>query len=269
MILEPTSERVIEDTYKRSDAAYVVYVFHLATYAYAAKLATGLRILDLGCGSGYGTAMLAREAASATGVDVAQDAITHATSRYACANLRFLPIEPGRPLPFPSASFDLVTSFQVIEHVDDVPAYLREIKRVLTPSGRFIVVTPDRSARLFPFQKPWNAWHLKEYDARGLRLALEREFNNVSIEKMGAPSPFVDIEIDRYRRMRLLSLPLTLPVVPEHLRQPMLRALSRRRLRAITEKSALSKKIAAFSVNDVTIGPDVHPSVNVIGLARP
>ena len=267
MRLEPTSERVVEEAYMKSDAAYVVYIFHLATYTYAAKFAAGKRVLDLGCGSGYGAAMLARSAANVTGVDVARDAVDHASSHYARDNLGFLPIDPGQPLPFPAASFDLVTSFQVIEHVSDVRGYLREIKRVLAPGGVFIVATPDRSARLFPFQKPWNAWHLTEYDADGLGSVLKAEFPYVSIEKMGGPRDFVDIELDRYRRMRFLSLPFTLPFVPERVRQSVLRALSRRRLRSMG--TGLTEKVASFKVEDVTIGPQVHPSVNVLGLARP
>ncbi len=269
MRLEPTSERVVEDAYMKSDAGYVVYVFHLATYTYAAKFATGKRVLDLGCGSGYGSAMLAGTATRVTGVDVAADAVAHASSHYARDNLEFMVIEPGEPLPFPAESFDLVTSFQVIEHVSDVRAYLREIRRVLSPEGLFIVVTPDRSARLFPFQKPWNAWHLTEYDAHGLGVALEAEFRTVTIEKMGAPHEFVNIEIDRYRRMRLLSLPFTLPIVPERMRQSILRALSRRRLQKMTAQTGVSARVSAFGIDDVLIGPDIHPSVNVLGLARP
>jgi len=269
MKLEPTSERVVEEAYRKSDAAYVVYIFHLATYAYAATFAAEKRVLDLGCGSGYGTAMLARVAASITGVDVAADAIAHARSHYARDNLDFLAIEAHKPLPFTAASFDLVTSFQVIEHVSDVRAYLREIRRVLTPHGLFIAVTPDRSARLFRFQKPWNAWHLTEYDAGGLRSVLETEFRDVRIEKMSGPRGLVDIEIDRYRRMRLLSLPFTLPIVPERMRQSILKGLSRRRLGRMSAGGGVSEKVAAFSLEDVTIGPDVHPSVNVMGLARP
>ena len=266
MRLEPTSERVIEDAYMKSDAAYLVYIFHLATYRYATKFAVRKRVLDLGCGSGYGTATLARTAANVTGVDVAPDAVEYASSHYAHDKVKFLRIDPGQPLPFPAASFDLITSFQVIEHVSDVSSYLREIKRVLAPGGLFIVATPDRSVRLFPFQKPWNAWHLTEYDADGLCSVLKEEFPDVLIEKMGGPRDLVDIELDRYRRMRFLSLPFTLPFVPERLRQAVLRAFSRKRLRSMG--TGLTERVASFQVEDVMIGPQVHPSINVLGLAR-
>lgn len=266
MKLEPTSERVIEDTYKKSDSAYVVYLFHLATYRYAAQFTVERRVLDLGCGSGYGTRLFADDAHSVIGVDVADDAVAYANEHYVRDNLQYKTIPSDGSLPFADASFDVVTSFQVIEHVVDLQRYVSEARRMLAPGGLFIVVTPDRASRLFRYQKPWNPWHLTEFDAQGLKSALTPQFNNVTLLRMGGAPQLVDMEIRRYARMRLLSLPFTLPLTPEWLRQRALKSISR--MRAQRAPQGLTHEIESLTQSDVIIGADIFPSVNVIALAR-
>ncbi len=267
MKLEPSSERVMEDAYQSSDAAYAVYMLHIATYRYALPHARDARVLDLGCGSGYGTSMLRDVARSAVGVDVSPEAVAHAGERYGRDGLSFRTIDPARPLPFDDASFDLVTSFQVIEHVEDVDAYLAEARRVLAPGGTFIVVTPDRRLRLFPLQKPWNPWHLVEYDAAGLEKVLRRAFGEVSVSGMGGRPELIGIETRRYARMRILSLPFTLPFIPEAIRQAVLKRLSALRMRR-QRTAALSDMARGFTPDDVEIGPGLSPSVNLVAIAK-
>src|SRR3546814_14268249 len=96
-------------------------------------------------------------------MDVAGYAIAYAKSHYTNENLHFLKVQADSPLPYPAASFDVVLSFQVIEHVLDDDAYLREARRILKPGGTLVVITPDRKNRLLPGQKPWNRWHVREY----------------------------------------------------------------------------------------------------------
>jgi SAM-dependent methyltransferase len=128
-------------------------------------------------------------------------------------------------LPFPDAYFDVVLSFQVIEHVQDVSLYLREIERVLAPGGHAIIATPDRSSRLFSFQKPWNMWHLREYTQDQLRNALVSRFPNVNVQKIGGRKDIIEIELNRTKRLRWILLPFTLPFIPEVIRRNSLRIL--------------------------------------------
>ena len=79
-----------------------------------------------------------------------------------------------KPLPFDDGAFDAVVSFQVIEHVPSVDAYLAEVARVLRPGGTFLCATPDRVTRLFARQRPWNRWHLEEFTQAGLAAAVSR-----------------------------------------------------------------------------------------------
>ena len=72
----------------------------------------------------------------------------------------------------------MIISYQVIEHVASVKHYLENIKRLLKPDGLFIITTPCRTYRLAPHQKPWNRFHLREYDLRSLKEDMERVFPN-------------------------------------------------------------------------------------------
>ena len=217
--LEPTGERVLEDAYMRSLGAYTIYAMHAASYAFVQAICTGKKVLDFGCGSGYGTRRISEFAQEAYGVDVASDAVEYAKARYRNDNLHFLKINPPPPLPFPDESFDVVLSFQVIEHVSDDDAYLREAHRLLKPGGTLVVITPDRKNRLLPGQKPWNRWHLREYGMAQIAGKVRRYFQLTSELRMGARREIAATEINRYTRTKWLTLPATLPFIPEPVRR--------------------------------------------------
>ena len=116
---------------------------HLARYAFAVRLARGKRVLDAGCGAGYGSAELALAAESVVGVDIAAEAIEFAQANYQLPNLRFEQAS-CTALPFANASFDLVVAFEVIEHLEDWRGFLQDACRVLAPAGQLIVSTPNK-----------------------------------------------------------------------------------------------------------------------------
>src|SRR5579871_3121120 len=116
---------------------------HLARYAFAARLARGKRVLDAGCGAGYGSAELAEMAEEVTGVDVAPEAIAYASEHYTLPNLHFEQAS-CTSLSQDDGAFDLVVAFEVIEHLEDWRGFLREARRVLTSNGQLVVSTPNR-----------------------------------------------------------------------------------------------------------------------------
>jgi SAM-dependent methyltransferase len=265
MKLEPSGERMILEHYASSPEDQVIMAMHLATYDFAKAFVHGKRVLDYGCGSGYGSALVAPLATSVEAVDVAQDAVDFANEQYTADNLRFARIDPDKPLPFAADAFDIVLSFQVFEHVAQVDEYLREVNRVLAPGGVFLLVTPDRSTRLLPLQQPWNRWHLTEYSARSLKLVLLRQFAQVEMLKMSGKPEVIGVELRRCRRLKWLSLPMTLPVYPHRLRVGMLNMIHRWRARDAAKKVASGFTAHA---SDITIGPGLSPSLNLVAVVR-
>jgi len=116
---------------------------HMARYHFAVRLARGKRVLDAGCGAGYGSAELADAAERVTGIDIAQAAVAYARAHYALPNLTFEPASCTQ-LPYADGAFDLVVAFEVIEHLENWRDFLQEVRRVLAPAGQLIVSTPNR-----------------------------------------------------------------------------------------------------------------------------
>ena len=154
---------------------------HFARYAFASRLARGKRVLDAGCGAGYGSAELAKTAASVVGIDFAAEAVEFARANYLDPNLSF---EQGSctSLPHSAGAFDLVVAFEVIEHLSDWREFLQEVRRVLSPDGQFIVSTPNR---LYYTESRGiegaNPFHVHEFDFEEFRAELSAVFPHVAL----------------------------------------------------------------------------------------
>ena len=153
---------------------------HLARYRFAARLLPGVgRVLDAGCGAGYGTAELAKSCSAVLGIDISEEAVAHARSSY--PNLSF---EQASCLAIPAETkaFRIVTAFEVIEHLDDWRGFLREVSRVLDDAGLLLVSTPNRlyyeeSRR----QAGPNPFHVHEFTGEEFRSELEQVFPHVKL----------------------------------------------------------------------------------------
>lgn len=172
--MQLTHERIVPGF-----SAPLTEVEHWQRYRFAAPLATGCRVGDIACGSGYGSRFLLDSGASSvTGVDLSPDAVAYASQTYGTEQLQFAVGNAEDLQGIPDQSFDLVTSFETIEHLQNVGAYLKEIHRVLRPGGRYIVSTPERSFDVFyPItRRPRNQFHVFEYSRKQFEEAVGRHF---------------------------------------------------------------------------------------------
>src|SRR3954451_7528085 len=154
---------------------------HLARYTFAARLARGKRVLDAGCGAGYGAAELAHVAQAVMGIDCAAEAVGFAREHYRLPNLQFEQAS-CTALPHKDASFDLVVGFEVIEHLENWRDFLREVRRVLAPNGQFIVSTPNKSYYTESRGADGaNPFHVHEFEFEEFRAELKAIFPYVSL----------------------------------------------------------------------------------------
>lgn len=154
---------------------------HFSRYAYARRFVAGRRVLDAGCGTGYGTAELAGDAAGVTGVDIDPGAIAFARQTYPLENVRWS-VGSCAVLPFAPGAFDVVVSFEVIEHLADQTVFLGECARVLTRLGLLIVSTPNKLYyRESRGEAGDNPYHVRELDAAEFARELREVFPHVAV----------------------------------------------------------------------------------------
>jgi SAM-dependent methyltransferase len=138
-----------------------IWIEHWHRYHFASRWSAGRRVLDIACGEGYGSALLARNAAHVTGVDVSPEAVAHAARTY--ADLRNAEFREGSctRIPLPDASVELVVSFETVEHIAEQEAFLAEIARVLTADGVLLLSCPNK-AEYTDKRGFANEFHVKE-----------------------------------------------------------------------------------------------------------
>jgi ubiquinone/menaquinone biosynthesis C-methylase UbiE len=194
--LQAEEHPLIEDTPPATPAEHGLRLVHLRAYDEAVAHASGRDVLDVGCNTGYGTIRFLSVARRVVGVDVSPAAIDAARARSVDGRPEFI-LTDGPQLPFADASFDLVSSFQVLEHVPDAVAYLREIARVTRPGGEVILATPNATIRLDPGMTPWNRFHVREYTPSELHDLLAKVFPRVRVRGLFGPPTLYETEIRR------------------------------------------------------------------------
>jgi O-antigen biosynthesis protein len=147
---------------------------HYARYLWAAQLAKDRTVLDAGCGTGYGTKILADVGASkVVGVDISSASVKGAAETYAHPQIEWLEADLAS-LPFRDNEFDLIVCYEVIEHAHARDQILDELARVLNDDGVLCISTPNR--KVYP---PGNPFHLYEYESEGFAETLNERFSHV------------------------------------------------------------------------------------------
>lgn len=180
MSTETIEKRAIADYERPANVDYNNVTYQRCQFAYdhfATPYVAGKKVLDVGCGHGYGTAEMAKHAADITGIDYSKPTVEANNRRYANAfpNLRFLEAK-APPLPFPDESFDVVTSFQFIEHLEERRDFIKEAHRVLRRGGVFLLTTPNVKRSLAR-----NPFHAHEYTFDEMRAEIASAFDSFEL----------------------------------------------------------------------------------------
>jgi SAM-dependent methyltransferase len=228
---------------------------HEAAYRLARAHCGAGRVLDLGCGSGYGTAALAREHARVVGLDrIPPDAAARGRAHFVRADLRRIPLAPG--------SFELVVSFQVIEHLEDPAFYLEAIAGLLAPGGTALLTTPNVLV-----SDGVNPYHVHEYEAGELGETLRRHFDEVELRGVGASEPvraYLGARSARIRRIVRLD-PLNLRRL---LPRPALEWLFARFALLVRRRTAAGEGAPAVDWRDFPLGPADARCLDLLAVCR-
>jgi len=201
-----TGERTLPDVPEEN----YWYRRHLVVYEWIAARVGGKRVVDMACGEGYGSDLLAGMAARVVGVDANPEAQEHARLRYVRPNLRF-----ERDLVESFAEpCDAVVFLQTIEHVRDAGAILEHFKSMLEPGGVAYISTPNLLTLAPPgAEKSDNPWHVREYRAEEFRGLCEAHFSRVELlglfhaRKLRAHEVAIGLGWDRVHKALWLTRP--------------------------------------------------------------
>jgi 2-polyprenyl-3-methyl-5-hydroxy-6-metoxy-1,4-benzoquinol methylase len=142
---------------------------HYLRYSFALSFVKNKMVLDIACGTGYGSKLLSTKAKNVAGVDISKECIAFAKKNYSNGNIMYYAASVDTCL-FPEASFDVICSFETIEHLENELRikYLTNLRRWLRRDGILILSTPNKRVTS-PFSiKPLNTFHVLEYTRNGL-----------------------------------------------------------------------------------------------------
>ncbi|MEP0980865.1 class I SAM-dependent methyltransferase [Leptolyngbya sp. FACHB-17] len=166
----PTGERHIP--VQAGEDTSLANVDHMIRYAMVAPFVRGKRVLDISCGTGYGTQFIALQGArEVIGVDVDQASIDFASKYYQHPQVTYLQSDAHYVQSLEDASFDLIVSFETIEHLPHPRQFLAEVRRLLKPDGQLFLSCPN-DHRVSPWISPYHLHRFRFNEFRDLFLSL-------------------------------------------------------------------------------------------------
>jgi len=179
--LVDTGERIIP---AKENEVSVVFSRQLFAYRYASQYVVDKTVLDIGCGTGYGCHLLAGKARRVTGIDYDTDAIEYCQTKYSGSNIEFIHADASN---LPSSSlFDVVVSFQVIEHIADVDNFIVQMKKRVIPGGMILISTPNSKTGTAGVSD--NQFHVNEMNYTEFYALMKKHFTKFEIYGIGYSS---------------------------------------------------------------------------------
>jgi len=191
----------------RDPSDNVIFQRHLVAYNQA-KVHINGNVLEVGCGEGYGIEMLAPLSEKFTAIDKYETDLSFIKNQ---ENVHFQKMNIP-PISFPENHFDSAVSFQVIEHVEDDDSFVNEIARVLKPSAKLVLTTPNKTMSLTR-----NPWHVREYLHHELENLLRKYFSSVEMYGVVGNETVMQyydenkISVNKITRWDILNLQYRLP----------------------------------------------------------
>ena len=206
-------------------------------------------VLEIGCGEGRGLDLLAPASDQYTALDKIQEIIDHLQLTYPKIHFIQGSIPPMSMLE--DDQFDVVISFQVIEHIKDDKAYLEEIHRVLKPDGKAIITTPNIKKTLSR-----NPWHIREYTAEQLTTLASSIFPTVIVKGIAGNEKVMEYyemnkkSVNKIMRFDIFNLQYRLPAGLLKIPYDLLNRVNRNKLQ--NENDSLVQQITHedFSLNE-------------------
>lgn len=209
----------------------------LRAYVLAADFVSG-DLLEVGCGEGRGIEWLQSKVTSYSAIDKIAEVVERLTKKFPTVNFTSGNIPP---LPYADNSFDSVVTFQVIEHIRDDHAFLKEIARVLKPGGLALITTPNR-----PMSLSRNPWHEREYTAQELTDLAKKYFAQVEMKGVTGNEKVMQYyernkaSVNRLMRWDILDLQHRLPASILRLPYEFMNRLNRNKLKASADELVMS-----------------------------
>jgi 2-polyprenyl-3-methyl-5-hydroxy-6-metoxy-1,4-benzoquinol methylase len=136
---------------------------HLGRYSIVKSICKGKKVLDIACGEGYGSYLLSKWGAKeVVGIDISQEAIEKANKYFKLDNINFYKMNAENLNKIEDSSFDLIVSFETIEHLKNSGKFLKEVARVATKDAIIVISCPN-DYFYYPDVKQYNPYHVKKY----------------------------------------------------------------------------------------------------------
>ncbi len=235
----------------KADYFYPTFIQHQKVYSFCTKFCKNKKVLDLGCGVGEGSKLLATTATSVLAIDYSKSTIHQARQSNTQPNLEY----QYQDIRYPTIDrqFDVIVSLQVIEHLDDLSGYFNTLLNWLKPQGLLIISTPNALTQSFNE----NPFHVKEFSAFELKALLTKYFKKIKLYGLFPIGPANQFEQARAKSVQSImkrdkfKLRMLIPTSLKKLLFSLLASIARRR---ILTSSYLSITLNDYKLSSRTTG---------------